>query len=240
MNPSTKSWLFATVSSLALATASAHAADAPVAPPVKAPAALPLVTWTGPYAGLSLGGAWHRVSHSINAFAFSSSASDREAGFILGAHVGYNWQSGNWVTGLEADINWLDADYSRSFVAGNTRVHSNIDWLATFRGRIGVTMSPTLVYLTGGLALAGLDNGWRTVGYAPDLIASRHKTKAGFVAGAGVEHQLGRNWTGRAEVLYVDLGRTRASTPGFIGGLTYTTEFKNRLVIGRAALSYRW
>jgi outer membrane immunogenic protein len=236
MNSSTKSWLFATASSLALATGSANAADAPVAPPVKAPAALPLVTWTGPYAGLNIGAARHHFSFETSFGGPFISDSLNETGLILGGQVGYNWQSGIWVTGVEADINWLDVGISRSYGGAAGAASSDVDWLATLRGRLGVTLSPpTLLYLTGGLAVARVENGWmNSLGY----VNNARKTKAGAVLGGGIEHQFGRNWTGRAEVLYVGLGKTRASST--IAGGTYATEFKNRLLIGRVAFNYRW
>ena len=49
------------------------------------------------------------------------------AGGALGLHVGYNWQGGNWVVGLEGDGTWANGRGSRTF-AGPTLVDARADW----------------------------------------------------------------------------------------------------------------
>lgn len=81
----------------------ALAADLPVkAPPAPMLAAL---LWAGFYAGLNLGHSWGRAESntSLNgAPIFSDSLNVN--GVIGGGQVSYNWQTGNVVLGLEADI----------------------------------------------------------------------------------------------------------------------------------------
>ena len=90
----------ATIGLLGLAT-SAFAADLPRAmPPTRAPIFVPGYSWTGFYVGINGGGAWGSSD-------WSGFASDNDvSGGMVGVTAGYNWQSGQWVFGLEGDIDW--------------------------------------------------------------------------------------------------------------------------------------
>ena len=73
------------------------------------------------------------------------------------------------------------------------------DWLGTARGRIGYAFNQFLPYFTGGLAVGNLNASIPGVG-------SSSNTNTGWTIGAGVEVALTRNWSVKAEYLYVDLG----------------------------------
>ena len=88
-----------------------------------------------------------------------------------------------------------------------------IDWLASFRGRMGLAVQDTLVYVTGGVAV-GHDQDYKPLSQIKPLpisatTARSARTKVGWVAGGGVEHRWNRNWSFKAEALYYDLGNTR-------------------------------
>src|ERR1019366_9578430 len=89
-----------------------------------------------------------------------------DSGFIGGGQLGYNWQAGNWVYGLEADFDGASAKSSvdvpdAQFLPNNgihtpltTNAARELDWLGTFRGRVGFTpAAPLLLFATGGLAV---------------------------------------------------------------------------------------
>lgn len=188
---------------LLLATSGvAFAADLARKMPVKAPPPpppAPVYSWTGWYVGLNAGGTWandHSVDTASTAvqifpaditapvsFAATSAAGasgsvpiGRNAGFIGGGQIGYNWQfSPAWVGGFEADIQGIGNHSgsgtlntaitvpSGNFTFGtdtiNTQITSTgrVDWLGTVRGRLGYLWTPTLlVYGTGGLAYGGV------------------------------------------------------------------------------------
>ena len=88
-----------------------------------------------------------------------------------------------------------------------------MDWLASFRGRMGLTIEDTMVYITGGLALGYTRSGWNA-GYAQSAgcceVAFSH-VQVGWVAGVGVEHMFGRNWSIKGELLYYALGKVETS-----------------------------
>src|SRR4029077_12704544 len=117
---------------------------------------------------------------------------------------------------------------NRAGVSSHTHFQAKVDWLATFRGRMGLAVDDTLCYFTGGLALAELKSsvGLSTCSFCSSnpFDNSLSRVQAGWVAGLGVEHKISQNWSAFAEFLYYDLGRASASgsTPS---GTSYTTEF---------------
>jgi outer membrane immunogenic protein len=196
-------------------------------------------SWTGFYAGANLGYQWGAGHSSMSlepsrdawtalspAFGFFDGRyGDSPSGFLGGAQLGINWQSGTIVFGVEADIDWLDADETsvRSAdvtifpapVALPTRgtVRQELDWLGTVRGRLGLLVDPRqslLIYATGGLAF-GRVNTAHDFGRVdtPSLVgfgASSSETEFGWTVGAGGELRLDRNWSIKGEYLYYDLG----------------------------------
>lgn len=127
-----------------------------------------------------------------------------------GLTMGYNWQlSKNFVVGIEADIS-SGAKSSESMNWSSTdgvNWKSEWNWLATVRGRAGLAVDRTLVYVTGGLAIA--DAEYRAqefyTGATDPYRASFDGKLRGLVAGAGVEHALTKNMSFKAEYLYVSM-----------------------------------
>ena len=121
----------------------------PVAPPMApSPFVSPLHNWTGLYVGINGGGAWGRSDWtSTNEFDVS--------GGMVGGTIGYNWQSGNWVYGLEGDIDWTDIS-GRTHFACSFGCKTSNSWLATVRGRVGYAYDRFLPYITGGLAVGDI------------------------------------------------------------------------------------
>jgi outer membrane immunogenic protein len=169
-------------------SAGAHAADMRM--PVKAaPPPIPVMTWTGFYIGVNGGYSWGRSDTDVNYFnpltgvAIVPPANstlggrfDLDGG-VAGGQIGYNWQTGGWVWGLEADLQWSGEKGSGGFscaavavlagpclpgftflppgAAGGTTLtlDQQIEWFGTVRARGGFLVTPeVLLYATGGLA----------------------------------------------------------------------------------------
>ncbi len=213
---------------VALGSASALAADLPPRGYDKAPAMAAAATnWSGLYIGGNLGYGW---GNGNTAFSFSHVSVDSTAldikskGAIGGAQIGYNWQMGAIVAGLEADIQGSGIESSRrspffntevnAFIPGNfLSTEQKLSWLGTVRGRLGAAVTPDLLlYTTGGLAYGHVDASANTF-FNSDLQfpASVSKTKAGWTVGAGAEWMFARNWSAKLEYLYVDIGSESAS-----------------------------
>jgi outer membrane immunogenic protein len=72
-------------------------------PPMQA-----VYTWTGFYLGANVGGGWSTANSEFSTAGFPSFAGvdNHMAGVIAGGQLGYNWQSGSWVIGAEADFQY--------------------------------------------------------------------------------------------------------------------------------------
>ena len=162
--------------------------------------------WQGLYGGVHLGWGW----------------SGDADGVVGGGQVGYNWQSRQFVYGLEADISAADIGISEAFVVPGAvlSASASIDWLATFRGRLGVLVQPNLlVYGTAGLAVvhAQAHGSVTTFGFG-QISASASDTGTGLVYGIGVESM----WTERMSVRLEYLGFSELGDFGIVrAGLNF-------------------
>jgi outer membrane immunogenic protein len=232
-------FLIATSAGFAAAAMSgAQAADMPI----KAPRYVePAANWSGWYIGASAGAAWQKTDVTTNtgfdtgkAFFPFPNASFSKSGFIGGGQIGYNWQHGNFVFGLEGDISGLSGSASAAFDTGYTSgsYSSKIRWLSTVRGRFGLAVGDTMAYMTAGVAFGGVKNSV-SIDFG-DTTYSSSKTKTGWTIGGGVEHMLSRNWTVGLEGLFVDLGNSKVDTD--FGQF----QFANQAIIGRLKLNYKF
>jgi outer membrane immunogenic protein len=142
-------------------------------------------SWTGIYVGTHLGYAWSDIDWRETGFDGSHSAD----GAVVGGQIGYNIQAGRFVYGVEADISSSGID------GGNNCCGHTVNWLASVRGRLGLTAydNRTLFYATAGAAWADIE--YSSLGNFSD-------THFGWVVGGGVERAFTPNVTGRIEYLY--------------------------------------
>ncbi|HET9412778.1 MAG TPA: outer membrane beta-barrel protein, partial [Pseudolabrys sp.] len=132
-----------TIMAMAIATAasgSAAAADLPRGPAPYYPPPPIAYNWTGPYAGLNLGYEWGKVTNNVT----------EPSGIAGGGQIGYNWQLGQFVFGLETDIQASGADDTFA-----PYKFSN-PWFGTLRGRAGFAINNVMLYGTAGLAYGEL------------------------------------------------------------------------------------
>jgi outer membrane immunogenic protein len=220
---------------LSFIAAPALAADLAPAMPVKAPPVI-IPTWAGFYIGGNVGGVWEKdngASDFTQAEPLQNLRNNPIAGSttstaaIGGLHAGYNWQIRQWVLGLEGDWDWTNTkssscrqtDLASAPCSDNDRgfltLGSGTDWIATVRGRLGYTWDRFMVYGTGGAAFGKVDttinanclvDGCGFSATVQNATAAFSDTKAGWVAGAGVEAMLSPNWIARVEYLHIDLG----------------------------------
>lgn len=190
-------------------TASAFAADLPSrAPPIAPIIYAPVFTWAGLYVGLNAGVGWGDsggvfVTGPTAVSSGSLGGGGNDGQFVGGAQIGYNWQSGALVYGLETDIQYVDT--------GGNVAWGPYDWwggrgggdgayLGTVRARLGYAFDRTLIYITGGLAYGGLNT---------NPLTGNSTSNAGWTIGGGVEYAFTNNWTFKVEGLYVDIGEGR-------------------------------
>jgi outer membrane immunogenic protein len=198
-----KAFLFSSTAALAMmgVVAAASAADIarpPPPPPTKAPVLVPAYNWTGFYLGINGGYGFGRSTWD------GLPASFDVKGGMVGGQLGYNWQFGQFVYGVEGDGDWTDLRGTANRADCNVECQTRNDFLATARGRLGIAADRWLPYVTGGLAVGDIK---ATV---PGLTGV-DKTNSGWTAGGGLEFALSGNWTAKAEYLYVDLGHAGCS-----------------------------
>ena len=195
--------------------------------PMNAPAYYAPYNWTGFYFGINGGGGW---GNSEWASLAGSTGSFDVSGGLVGGTIGYNWQLGQWVFGLEGDIDWSDIRGSTSsgFCAG-TSCETRNNWLGTARIRIGYAFDRFLPYVTGGLAFGDVKGSMAGFGSSTD-------TNAGWTLGGGIEATIAGPWTAKVEYLYVDLGNMNCS--GGSCALSTNVDFHTNIV--RGGINYRF
>lgn len=175
------------------------------------PSAAPF-RWAGFYAGVHAGIANRDGDISTENSTFSPEfplATLHDSSFIGGGQIGYNWQAGQVVVGIEADGSWTKLKEDKTafdVFEGFAQYTSEIDWLITIRGRAGFAATPgMLLYATAGLAIADVNLKYNS--YFGSFSTS--DTQVGWTAGLGAEFMIGSNWTVKAEYLHVQLDGTK-------------------------------
>jgi outer membrane immunogenic protein len=262
-----KRTLIASAAFASLLTAtSAFAADLPVY--AKAPVVAAIYDWTGFYIGTNVGYSWGRGSTDGNVTgtrtvvgvagvttlaALPLTGRADVNGFIGGAQLGYNWQAGSFLYGLEGDIQFSNERGSGDVctVAGCPAGSSvftrdyKLDWFGTARGRVGyLPAERILLYVTGGLAYGNFSGSSWTL---PLDIGTWSFLRAGWTVGAGVEAALGNNWSVKFEYLYMDLGNVGGSSAinttvnqGTTTTLAYVFNTRFTDSIARVGLNYKF
>ncbi len=190
---------------------SAHAQTRPAAASLAAP------SWSGFYLGPTLG--WN----------FSSAKGDYTGlpppppppapmvyypfdlnpnGASLGGQIGYNFQFGAWVFGLEGDWSWVFSASDRAFDPAGSGRYDDVTllWTGHARGRIGYLFNQYLLYFSGGAAFAGTE----ARHFAPSDVGGSlwfdTRVLTGYSLGGGIETFLTGNWIFRIEYLHDRFG----------------------------------
>jgi outer membrane immunogenic protein len=185
--------------------------------------------WTGPYVGINIGG---EIGTSVwsKSPPFAPSTTISVSGAAVGAILGYNFQFGQWVAGVDADIDWTNARGSTACpILGSCETRSA--WIGTTRGRVGYAFDRILPYATAGLAFGQLAADSTLVPF------NTTSTKFGYAAGVGVEYAIYGPWTGKVEYLYVNLQKLSCSFSCGQAG-PFSIDFSSSTI--KAGLSYRY
>jgi len=232
-----------------------------------APAPLPECNWTGFYVGLHVGGQFgHAEDVDIDSFGRAVGPEPRpwgydQSGVVAGGQIGYNFQW-NWlVLGPEIDLGYMNADGSgfepdpapgtRAFQRGErpeVQGHSDSDFYATFRGRIGFTWDKWLFYATGGGIGLNWDTRVRDDCSTPGctfrtIDAHKEEFDWGWTVGGGIERMIGCHWSIKAEYLYYTLDDQDFTGVRFDGTRSdgdFRFQAHNHGNIVRAGLNYKF
>lgn len=206
---------------------------APMAPVVYAP----VFTWQGFYVGLNAGYGFsdnRNVTFTSGTGVVTTFSDSNDGGFVGGGQIGYNWQFGQIVAGVEADIQYADLGRKSDFAPFYYGGGNDSSYFGTVRGRLGYAFDRALIYVTGGLAYG--DVGGSSFG--------SNNTKAGYTLGAGVEYAFTPNWTAKIEGLYVNIDRGNRGyvVAGPTAATTYavTSGKNNDFGVVRVGLNYKF
>jgi outer membrane immunogenic protein len=242
-----KKILLGTVGLLALGLSSASAADLPARTYKAPPVAVPMMyDWSGFYIGANGGYGWSNRCidvTAINGFGVADAEGCRNAGGgIAGGQVGYRWQWGQTVFGLEAQGDWANLRNSNVslFLPGDTWT-SKTTALGLFTGQIGYAWNATLLYVKGGAAVANQQ--WNLTNTVTGIgLAQTDRTRWGGTVGAGLEYGFAPNWSVGIEYDY--LWRVSDSstflTPGNGNIASFTANTRSDVNMITARINYRF
>jgi outer membrane immunogenic protein len=229
--------LLATAAAAILGMSSAgQAADLPVRAPA-VPMLPPPFSWTGFYLGGNIGGAWAHRNVTDNLFGLNFSQTS-DGVFIGGGQVGFNYQMGGFLLGVEADFDWAGNNNNNSNngvavpgVVGLIRVSANDKWISTVAARFGMVFGQSLLYGKAGGGWVGADNFTITnLTTGASITGGNSRSNSGFLLGAGYEYAFTNNWTAKIEYDYLGLGSRSFVVPAgapFLVGDVFTNRNRN-------------
>jgi outer membrane immunogenic protein len=222
--------------------------------------------WTGFYGGLNAGVAANDSNYTVGqaglvtqvAPFLTDSGNFNNTAATIGGQLGYNYQVGSLVFGLETDFNYDSSEDSiyRSvqiipgpplpFMNANLFVNQKIDYFGTLRARFGFTPADRfLIYGTGGLAYGDVSSRSSVQYFPTELYAAGSSSgmQTGWAVGAGGEYALNNCWSVKLEYLYIDLGSRTYTYPfqtPFPAGSTSTTTIDTAQHVIRVGLNYKF
>jgi outer membrane immunogenic protein len=194
----------------------AFAADMPIKAPIyKAPRSVaPTDIWSGFYFGGHLGGGWVRNQFSDPLGGFTTPgafASGRGSGFLGGPQIGANWQTGNYVFGIQGDVAFTNLKTSVvAPLSATSTMDTRTNTIATVTGRVGYAWDMLLFYVKGGGAWA--HNKYAVADPVLGINATGNATQSGYVVGGGWEWAFAPNWSVFLEYDYLGFGTKNGLT----------------------------
>ena len=234
---------------LAFSSIAVLAADLPRKAATYVPVQRAFYDWTGFYIGANLGGGWASADSDFSVAGVTfASATNNMTGLLGGGQIGYNWQTGPAVFGVEADFQFTGqrgtltappCPAATCGVALTASMTQKLPWFGTVRGRIGYAADSWLIYGTGGYAYGRVDTDASATAGPVGIGVSQSETRSGWTLGAGIEVGFSRNWTGRLEYLYIDFGG-KDQALAFAGVPVVTMHSKVQENVVRGAVNYRF
>lgn len=196
-----------------------------------APANAQDVSWTGYYAGAEIGAGFSHPGFDGGNVVGGSDFNDN--GFVGGVFVGHDWQSGQFVYGGVASLDYLgfhEQTAEDPVFGGKTNSYAyDLDWVASARARAGFLASDQLLlYGTAGVALTRVET---SSDFAFGGAGSVNKTRVGGAFGAGFEYAFAPKWTFKTEYIEYLFDKVEVAD---------TIDFKPRFGTLNFGISYRF
>ena len=165
-------------------------------------------------------------------------------GGVAGGQIGYRWQAGAWVFGLEAQGNWANLSGSTQNLGNvNNHLHSQLDGFGLFTGQVGYAWNSALLYVKGGAAVtstnfAFVDNTTNQV-----TASFNANNRWSPTVGVGLEFGFAPNWSAAIEYDHIFQGShdvTFVNQAGVPLVATYRTGGDTDLIMGRINYRFGW
>jgi outer membrane immunogenic protein len=229
----------------AVGSGAASAADLPARTYTKAPPpayVAAVYDWNGFYIGVN--GGWGNVNNfwtlQTAAGTFLEGGTTGNGGTV-GGQIGYRWQSGPVVFGVEAQGNWANLTGRNTSIAlanagfDNT---SNLDAFGLFTGQIGYAWNNVLLYAKGGAAVT--DSKYSDLITATSaVVATGNDTRWGGVVGAGLEYGFAPNWSAAVEYDHLFMGNNTNNLTTS-AGLFATDSISQNVDLVTVRLNYKF
>ena len=155
-------------------------------------------------------------------------------GGTVGGQIGYRWQSGQWVFGVEGQGNWADFSGDNTSALFATRNRTKIDAFGLITGQVGYAWNNVLIYVKGGAAV--VSDKYEISSTAGALLASTSDTRWGGTVGAGLEYGFAPNWSVGVEYNHIFLSDKDVTFAGFAG----TERIRQDVDMGLVRLNYKF
>jgi outer membrane immunogenic protein len=251
-----KKFLLSIIGLVAMGIAAPASAADLAARPYKAPPPMmaAIYDWSGFYIGLNGGGGWSHKCWDRNTalggvFLATEGCHDASGG-VFGGQIGYRWQAGGWVFGVEAQGDWANLKGSNTSLivpVGNLLVlpatadRSRIDGFGLFTGQVGYAWNSVLWYVKGGAAVVAD----KYTGYFPvtGLTFDRvSETRWGGAIGTGLEFSFAPNWSVAFEYDHLFMGTRTLDFYSTATPVVFSREDRIRQDVDLATVrvNYRW
>lgn len=194
--------------------------------------------WSGVYVGGQVGYSWgsDRASEFATAgrLPLGRSFDYSPSSFIGGARLGFNYQLGAVVLGVEGDIEGMNAHAGQGDLGGVVRVRQG--WQGSVRARLGYSLDRILVYATAGAAFSKLEYAY--VSPLAGLSETINASRTGWTVGGGVDYALTDRLILGIDYRYSDYGRfDHVGSSAYLGR---TVEHEPSAHAVRASLAYKF
>ncbi|HEX4408300.1 MAG TPA: outer membrane beta-barrel protein [Xanthobacteraceae bacterium] len=163
----------------------------------------------------------------------------------FGGRIGYNYQAGAYVWGIEGDITSIRSKISR-LTTGNPfagcavcsatfNSTTKTDWVSTVRGRWGMPVDRVMLYATGGVAFGKVSFTNSYFGVPPNVAlgltdsesSSASKTMVGWTIGGGFDYTINTHWVISLDYEHIDLGNLKAAGTVIVSNPTVSNSSMN-------------
>jgi outer membrane immunogenic protein len=228
-------------------SAPASAADLAARPYTKAPPMIAAVyDWSGFYIGAN--GGWGSARNCwdfltpAGTFVAAEGCHDSSGG-TAGGQIGYRWQAGTFVFGLEAQGNWADFRGSNGSLIPPVGLFTNqtkLDAFGLFTGQIGYAWNNALLYVKGGGAVTSNRYNQYFTPTGALAASSGDDTRWGGVVGVGLEYGFAPNWSAAIEYDRMFMQDRTITTLTPVGAVFANERIRQDVDLVTVRVNYRW